>query len=589
MTLTYWQGDARQLAVKSATLLLYTQQDLVLSALPGSAAVRSEEISLPIVPLPAELTRRPGRFTLDANTRIGASGDARAPAWLLHDLLRAGTGLALPVTPTDDPQATVRLRIVPDGTAGTEGSGGTGRTEQPESYSLDITEDGIDLTAPAPAGLSRAVQTLRQLLPPDALRNSPVLSEPAAVPCVTIRDTPRYGWRGTHLDVARHWMPKEFLLRWIDLAALHRLNVVHLHLTDDQGWRVEVPGWPRLTEVGGWRAQTLVGHGREPRGYDGTPHGGYYTARDLREVVAYAAQRHITVVPEIDLPGHVQAALAAYPELGCTGRQLDVATGWGVSEHVLAPTDEAIGFARDVLDTVCDIFPSPFVHLGGDECPRTEWRASTAARERARELGLDSVDGLQSWFLRTLATHLGGRGRRVAGWDEMLEDGGMPTETVIMAWQAATYGTAALTAGHDVVMCPQERIYFDHYQSAGADEPLALGGSSTLEDVAALDPAPPEAPVGEEAGRLLGVQGQLWTEYTPTPRDVEYMAFPRLAALAEVGWTPAERRDPGDLIERLGHHQHRLDALGAAYRPLDGPHPWQRGGTGARRRHYPKG
>lgn len=532
---------------------------------------------MPIVPLPAEVHLRPGQFVLAPDTRIGASGPAVPVAWLLHDLLRGGIGLFAPVTDAEDPAATLRLRVEQDG----ERPGA-----HPESYVLDVTEEGVDIVATTAAGLARGVQAFRQLLPAQLLRQAPVPGETAVAPCCAIRDEPRYDWRGLHLDVARHWMPKEFVLRVVDLAALHRLNVVHLHLTDDQGWRFDVPGWPRLVEIGSWRAETVIGHAHDPRGYDGTPHGGYYTEADLREIVAYAAARHITVVPEVDLPGHVRAALAAYPELGCTEQALDVACTWGVFEQVLAPTEAALGFARDVVAALCDIFPGPYVHLGGDECPRTEWRASPHARERARELELGSVDELQSWFLRELAAYAGERGRRVVGWDEIVEDGGMPEDTIVMGWRAAEHGAGALAAGHDVVLCPQEKTYLDHYQSTGADESLALGGLTTLADVIDFDPARYDVSAAG-AGRLLGVQAQLWTEYLPTAKDVEYAAFPRLAAFAEVGWTPRQQRDARDLRERLAAHERRLDALGVNYRPLDGPRPWQRGGTGARKRHYP--
>lgn len=537
----------------------------------------------PIVPLPAELTRRPGHLALGADARIGASGEAREAAWALHDLLRAGAGLRTPVVGGDDPAATVRLRVDP------------ARGGHPEGYGLDVTESGVDLEAATSAGLARAVQTLRQLLPPDALRAAPIEPGPVTVPCCAISDQPAYDWRGVHIDVVRHWMPKEFLLRLVDLAALHRLNVVHLHLTDDQGWRFPVPGWPRLTEAGAWRTETVRGHALEPRGYDGTPHGGYYTPADLREVVAYATERGITVVPEIDLPGHVRAVLAAYPELGCTDLPAKpgtagVATTFGVFEQVLAPTDEALRFARDAVDAVCDIFPGPYVHLGGDECPRTQWRESALARRRADELGLGSVDEIQSWFLRRLAAHVHERGRRAVGWDEVIDDGGMPKDTVVMGWRAAEYGGGALASGHDVVMCPQERTYLDHYQSTAPEEPLGLGGLTTLESLLTWDPAPAADPAGDaagagEGGRLLGVQAQLWSEYLPTPKHVEYMAFPRLAALAEVGWTSARRRESDDLRSRLPAHLERLDALGVTYRPLEGPRPWQRGGVGDRRRH----
>ncbi|SDU76151.1 beta-N-acetylhexosaminidase [Jiangella alkaliphila] len=517
-----------------------------------------------LIPLPLAHEPLPGTFTVDTGTTIGADGDALPSAWVLHDVL-AGAGVRAPVVPAADPAATIVLRV------------GDPVRDSPEGYRLTVTAERAVLEGGTAEALARAVQTLRQLLPPAALRRAPVADAAVRLECCAIEDAPRFAWRGVHLDVARHFMPVAFVLKLIDVAALHRLNVVHLHLTDDQGWRVEVPAHPRLTKVGAWRAETVIGRNSDE--YDGTPHGGFYSLDDLREIVAYAAARSVTVVPEIDLPGHVQSVLAAYPELGNTGRPVEVRRTWGISTNVLAPTEEALGFARDVLDTVLDVFPGPWVHLGGDEVPRTEWRESPAAAERTADLGLSGVDELQSWFLRRLHGHVTKHGRRVVGWDEVADDGGMPADTVVMAWRGAEKGVAAMAAGHDVVMCPEDVTYFDHYQSGGAGEPLAIGGLTTVEDVAAWEPA-----AGDGPGRLLGVQGQHWTEYLPTPAAVEYVAFPRLSALAEVAWTAPERRDAADLLRRLPAHLERLDALGVNYRPLDGPRPGQRGGTGRRRR-----
>lgn len=525
-----------------------------------------------LVPLPMLCHWRPGVFPIDAGTAIGAGDHARAAAWLLHDTL-AGAGIRAPVLPAADPAVTIVLDV--DLSAA---------DTAPEGYVISVAPDGVRMTGNSVDGLARAVQTFRQLLPPTALRRAPTHPGPVTIGCCHIEDAPRFAWRGVHLDVARHFMPKSFVLKLVDLAALHRLNVLHLHLTDDQGWRLEIPPYPRLVEVGAWRTETAVGHHDGP--FDGTPHGGYYTLDDLREIVAYAAQRRITVVPEVDLPGHVQAALAAYPALGNTGLPVEVRRAWGISEHVLAPTEEALTFARTVCDVLCDVFPGPWLHLGGDECPRAQWRASPTAQHRAAQLGLGSVDGLQSWFMRALHAYVTSLGKRVVGWDEVVEDGGMPADTLVMAWRDARRGVAAMRAGHDVVMCAEHVAYFDHYQAAGEDEPLAIGGLSRLEDVAAWEPVPPDTL--NLAGSVIGVQGQLWTEYLPTPQAVEYMAFPRLSALAEVGWTPAARRDPDDFVRRIGGHLRRLDSLDVNYRPLSGPHPWQRGGTGPLRRPQPQ-
>lgn len=525
-------------------------------------------MSISIVPRPASVVRHAGESTLGPGVAIGAQGLAVPLGWQLHDIL-AGAGLRLPVVTPSDPAAAVRLAIDP------------GAFDRAEAYRLTVASDSIELIGADPAGLARAVQTMRQLLPVGALRRAPTGSR-ATLPCCTIEDAPRFAWRGVHIDVARHFMPKAFLLRLIDTAALHRLNVLHLHLTDDQGWRLEVPSRPRLTEVGAWRSETVVGrHGAGPKKYDRTPHGGFYSLDDLREIVAYAAERHVTVVPEVDLPGHVRAALAAYPSLRGREEVVDVARHFGVFPEVLAPTDEAVAFAREVLDVVLDVFPSPFVHLGGDECPTTQWREDPWTVRRAADLGLGSVEQLQSWFLRELAGDLSKAGRRMVGWDEVIENGGMPTETAVMAWRGVPHAHRALEGGHDVIMAPHQFTYFDKYQSHDAGEPLAQPGTITMDDVLGFDPDPAGLP---GPGRVLGVQAQLWSEYLPTPRAVQYMALPRICALAEVAWAPAGTVNPDDFMVRLTDHMPRLDALGLEYRPLDGPRPWQRGGTGPRRR-----
>ncbi|WP_026421978.1 beta-N-acetylhexosaminidase [Actinokineospora inagensis] len=455
----------------------------------------------------------------------------------------------------------------------------------PGGYRLSISPTGVTAVAHDPAGAFHATQTLRQLLGPDAFRAADIHDGPWTLPCGEIEDHPRFGWRGVLLDVARHFMPKAAVLRFLDLMAAHKLNVLHLHLTDDQGWRVEVPGYPRLTEVAAWRAGTWVG--RQPDGdptHDNRPHGGYYPTADLREIVAYAKARHITVVPEVDLPGHSQAAIAAYPELGVTGDQVDVWHGWGVSEVVLDPSETTLTFLRAVLDHVMDIFDSEVICLGGDEVPTTQWHDSVPVKERVRDLDLDSPDDLHGWFIRTLARHLAANGRRTLGWDEIIDAGDLPEGAIVASWRGEAAGVRAAVGGHDVVMCPEQRVYLDHRQSDSPDEPIPVGFVRTLADVRAYEPIPAELP--EHAHhRVLGAQAQLWSEYFDNPRRVDYAAFPRLAAFAEVVWSP--RLEPGtgaddaspveEFVDRVAeHHLPRLDALGVEYRPLTGPLPWQR-------------
>ncbi|BBH63583.1 beta-N-acetylhexosaminidase [Actinoplanes sp. OR16] len=400
-----------------------------------------------------------------------------------------------------------------------------------EAYVLDRSDSGVDLTAGSEAGLFYGLRTLDQL-PPDAH--------------VHIEDAPRFAWRGVLLDVARHFMPVPDLLRFLDLLAFHKLNVLHLHLTDDQGWRIEVPGRPRLTSVGAWRSESMRGS-RIHNLYDGRPHGGFYTTGELREIVAYAADRHITVVPEIDMPGHMQAAIAAYPELG-NGFTGPVRTAWGISTHVLNLEPATLDFCREVLDHVCDIFPSPLIGIGGDECPADEW---PGGRE------------LQVAFTAAMAAHLASRGRRVYGWDEILA-GGAPPGAVIAAWRGEEPAAVAIRAGHQVVACPDVKLYLDYRQSDDPGEPTPVGTLLTLEDVYAYEP--PSSPL------VLGCQANLWTEHMESLRRVEYMAFPRLCAFAEVVWSRTER-DFADFSARLPAHLARLDAMGVNYRPLTGPRP----------------
>ena len=417
-----------------------------------------------------------------------------------------------------------------------------------EGYVLQADEFGVEITAGSAAGVFYAHQTLRQLLPPATLRRAPAAEQTLAT--VRVEDSPRFRWRGVLLDVARHFMPVGEVLRFIDLIAFHKLNVLHLHLTDDQGWRFDVPGWPRLTSVGAWRPRTMLGDRRHER-YEERPHGGYYTDDDLREIVAYAQARFVNVLPEVDMPGHMQAAIAAYPELG-NGFTGGVRTSWGISPHVLNPSAATLDFCRQVLDHVCSIFPSELIGIGGDECPRDEWQ------------GADH----QPWFTAQLAAHLRTHGRRVYGWDEILA-GGAPAGATIAAWRGVEPAVLAARAGHDVVSCPDTSVYLDYRQSDDPGEPTPVGTLLTLADVYAFDPVPAGLPA-ELADRIIGGQANVWTEHMESARRVDYQVFPRLCAFAEAVWG---RRDFADFSARLGEHLARLDALGVNYRPLSGPRP----------------
>ncbi len=536
-----------------------------------------------VLPAPSRLTPLEGAFVLGPGTRLVAVGEALPLAETLRQSMRPATGLPLPIHSKGDRNA-LHLRLDP----GAQGLG-------PEGYALEIRPSRVELRALRPAGLFHGIQTLRQLLPPAVFREAPVQGVAWSLPACAIEDAPRFSWRGSHLDVGRHFMPKAFIKKHLDLMALHKLNVFHWHLTEDQGWRLEIKKYPKLTQVGAWRKETVipefirVDRPSQMR-FDGTPHGGFYTQEDVKEIVAYAAERFITVVPEIELPGHSSAAVAAYPELGnFPDRKVEVAASWGVFESVFNVEDRTQAFLRDVLDEVMALFPGPFIHVGGDECPKAEWARSEPALARMKQLGLvpattalkdlqeykdaqgklaehPALHGLQSWFIRQMDAYLASKGRRLIGWDEILE-GGLAPGAAVMSWRGEAGGIEAAKAGHDVVMTPGQPTYFDHYQAKGA-EPFAIGGLNTIESVYAYEPVP-AALTAAEAKRVLGSQGQLWTEYMPNPARVEYMAWPRLAALAEVLWSPKEGKDFAAFLPRLERDLQRLEILDVNYRPLD--------------------
>ena len=431
-----------------------------------------------------------------------------------------------------------------------------------EGYLLDVTPQGITLTARAPAGFFYGVQTLRQLLPADAGESAPTTDRPWRIPALHVEDRPRFPWRGMHLDVGRHFRTADEVKRFLDLMAYFKLNTFHWHLTEDQGWRIEIKRYPKLVEVGSRRAESPK-PGARTEG-DGTPYAGHYTQDEIREVVAYAAERFITVVPEIEMPGHAQAAIAAYPELGNTDEPLGVRTRWGVSRHVFNVEESTFEFLEKVLDEVMALFPGPFVHIGGDECPKDEWKASAKAQARMKAEGLKDEHELQSWFVRRIERYLAAHDRRLIGWDE-IQEGGLPPGAAMMVWRSVQYGIDAVRQGHDVVMSPTSHCYFDYCQGDPRFEPEAIGGLLPLERVYAFEPVPAGL-TADEAKHVLGAQGNLWSEYLRDFDHVLYMAFPRGAALAEVVWSPAAHRDLDDFRRRWADLEPRLALMGASVR-----------------------
>jgi hexosaminidase len=530
---------------------------------PTAARPAATETPLPLVPWPERVARREGTFSLTKGAKIAAPPALRRIAERFRDDLRPATGLPLPVG------AGGNIVLALDPKAKELGE---------EGYRLTVTPTQVKVRAFAPAGVFYGLQTFRQLLPAAVFRHSLVADQRWEAQAVEIEDRPRFKWRGSHLDAGRHFQPKEMVLKHLDLLALHKLNVFHWHLTEDQGWRLEIKKYPRLTQVGAWRKDTALGPPPQGEGakfkgwkFAGRPHGGFYTQDDVREIVRYAADRFITVVPEIEMPGHARAAIAAYPELGNTGKSVEVATTWGVFEEVFGVHDTALGFIKDVLTEVLALFPSKFIHVGGDECPKKQWKESPVAQAKMKALGLKNEEELQSWFIKQIDAWLTERGRRLIGWNEILQ-GGLAPGAAVMSWQGEEGGIAAARAGHDVVMAPEAFVYLDHYQAKSPLEPVAIGGFTPLEKVYGYDPIPP-ALTPAQAAHVLGAQAQLWTEYMPNSRHVEYMAWPRLCALAEVVWSAKETRDFERFKGRLSSHLDRLRILDVNFRPLDGPFP----------------
>lgn len=428
-----------------------------------------------------------------------------------------------------------------------------------EGYRLSIQNDRVFLNANSTAGLFYGVQSLWQLL---TAGNSSTLT------CMEITDYPRFGWRGMHLDVSRHFMPAEFIYKFIDYIALHKMNVFHWHLVDDQGWRIEIKKYPKLTEVGAWRAdrEHLDWQARkEPITGNEPKYGGFYTQEEIKAIVEYAAKKHVTVVPEIEMPAHVMSGLAAYPEYSCTGQYQPVPSGgiWPITHIFCAGKEETFHFLEDVLSEVMDLFPSTYIHIGGDEATKTEWEKCDLCQKRIKDENLKDEHELQAYFIKRIEKFLNSKGRRLIGWDEILEGGLNPSAT-IMSWRGSKPGTEAAKLGHDVVMTPTSHCYFDYYQGNPDLEPKAFGGNITLKKVYHYEPIPEELS-DMEAKHILGAQANIWTEYMPDGKHVEYMILPRMTALSEVVWSPKESRDWGSFSKRMDTQYKRYETLGANY------------------------
>lgn len=440
-----------------------------------------------------------------------------------------------------------------------------------EEYNLDVTQRKVVVKSSDLNGAVYAIETIKQLLPVEIYKNSPAENVSWTIPCVKIHDKPRFAYRGLHMDPSRHFFEVDEVKRYIDIIVLHKMNTLHWHLTDDQGWRIEIRKYPKLTEIGAYRDKTLIGHLNDDKGYDYTRYGGFYTQDDIREVVEYAASKGVTVIPEIDLPGHMLAALAAYPEYGCTGGPYEVWGRWGVSEDVLcAGKEETFEFLEGVLTEVMELFPSEYIHIGGDESPKVRWEKCPACQARIKELGLKDGEKysaehyLQSYVTARVERFLNSHGRKIIGWDEILEGELAPGATV-MSWRGVEGGLQAAKLGHDAIMTPSTHFYFDYCQSdTPENEPLGIGGYIPVEKCYSYEPFTPEM-TDEEKGHILGVQANLWTEYIKTPEHLEYMLLPRAAALSEVQWCAPENKSYERFQKSMKHYADIYDALGYNY------------------------
>ncbi|TKJ37715.1 MAG: beta-N-acetylglucosaminidase [Planctomycetes bacterium B3_Pla] len=524
----------------------------------AGTAAGSHGQTVSVIPKPVSIEYLDGFFTITRSTRVIAENDAAAEASKLIDALAPAMGFrlqrAIASQRRDD---AIKLEL-------------NGQLSQlsDEGYELDVSAEQVVIRARREGGLFHGIQTVLQLLPATVLSKARVENVTWNVPCVKIVDYPRFQWRGLLVDPARHFIPMEDLLRFIDTMALHKFNSLQIHLTDDQGWRIEIRKYPKLTETGALMDFTTMRQG-DTEASRKRP-GGYYTQEDVRRLVRYAAERYITIVPEIEMPAHTGGAIVSYPQIGLYPRKLsDLAPSqrWKANERVLAPRPETVAFMQDVLLEVMELFPGRYIHIGGDEANTGHWKKSEEMQALQQRLDLTDEAELHSWFIKQMDTFLTRHSRRLVGWDEILQGGLAPGATV-MSWRGEQGGITAANAGHDVVMAPTSHTYFDYYQGPAEQEPRAIGGNLPLEKVYGFEPVP-EAVAAEKTRHILGVQGQLWGEYISTAEHREYMAYPRAAALAEVGWSPKASKDYESFLARLSRHLDRLKVMGVNYRKPD--------------------
>ncbi len=493
---------------------------------------------LPLIPQPVSAQLIDGNFVLNKQTPLYVMGTvgAKEDAELFNDYLEEHYGFRLKIIVSRHAKnGAVNIRKME-----------AGSTMNSDEYHLLVNPTRIEIEGGPKAGAFYGIQTLIQLLPAGNVNS-------LSIPGIEIRDYPRFPWRGMHLDVSRHFFSVDFIKKYIDYLASYKLNKFHWHLTDDQGWRIEIKKYPKLQEISAYRSGTLIGHlGATPQLFDSIRYGGYYSQQEVKDIVAYATKRHISIVPEIEMPGHAQAVLAAYPELSCTGGPFEVGKKWGVFTEVFCTKEETFVFLENVLEEVAQLFPGKYIHVGGDECPKDRWKKCERCQARMKSEGLHDETELQSYFMRRIGKILEKLDKRMIGWDEII-DGGLVEDATVMSWRGVKGGIEAARSGHDVVMAPTSFCYFDFYQSKYPGEPLAIGGFLPIEKVYQFEPVP-DVLTDVEAKHILGGQANVWTEYISNPEQVEYMAMPRMAALSEILWSTKESRDYDAFTKRLLSH-----------------------------------
>lgn len=522
-----------------------------------NACEKKNPLTIHIIPKPNSLEVLKASFVMNTETKLVVNDKGlEIVAKYFADQISQNSGIKLRVTlDKDKTKQSNCIYFLTDSAIADLGD---------EGYQIAVNSEQIVFKANQSKGLFWGVQSFMQLLPAGFYDKEKRITE-LKIPGVQIKDKPRFGYRGMHLDVCRHIFPVEFIKTYIDMLAMYKFNTFHWHLTEDQGWRIEIKAYPKLAEVAAWRDSTIIGHnGDEPQKWDSKRYGGYYTQEEVKEIVQYAADRQITIIPEIEMPGHSLAALAAYPELACTTGPFRPATQWGVFPDVYCPKEETFEFLEGVLTEIMEMFPGEYIHIGGGECPKTRWKNCPDCQQLMAKEGLENEDELQSYFIRRIEKFLNANGRKIIGWDEILEGGLSPNATV-MSWRGIEGGIEAAKHGHDAIMTPNSNCYFDHYQADSETEPLAIGGLTTLKDVYFYEPVPEELSA-EEAKHILGAQANVWTEYIHTPEHVQYMVLPRMAALAEVNWSNPKQKNWANFQNRLGRHFKVYDRKGFTYR-----------------------